>query len=283
MKFPECEMIGINYAYDFEKIVFDKVVPGETVYMVDFSLPIDDMVRLNQLCTFIWIDHHTTAIEDARKIGFLASGGQLVRVDTAGCELTWEYLNEDSSIGEMPYAVYLLGRYDVFDHSNVDVLPFQYGVRRASDTSPDNQILWDALFHDQGMFDNVLNAGIILFDYEIIQNEKFCKAYAFESSLNDMSAVCANKGFSNTKLFDSIYDPEEYKLMILFVMQKNGKWKVTVGSTHDDVHCGNIAKCYGGGGHKGIAGFECEELPFKINDHKVISHTPSTPNNSSKE
>ena len=38
------------------------------------------------------------------------------------------------------------------------------------------------------------------------------------------------------------------------------KWTVSLYSTSVDVS--EIAKKYGGGGHKGASGFHCKELPF---------------------
>ena len=37
---------------------------------------------------------------------------------------------------------------------------------------------------------------------------------------------------------------------------------VSLYSTREDVDCGAIAKSLGGGGHKGAAGFICDELPW---------------------
>jgi len=43
---PNCELIGINYGDPFP---WDSIVPGETVYMADYSLqPHSDMKRLNK-------------------------------------------------------------------------------------------------------------------------------------------------------------------------------------------------------------------------------------------
>ena len=53
-------------------------------------------------------------------------------------------------------------------------------------------------------------------------------------------------------------------MMITF--STNGKqWRVSLYQDgRPDVDCSVIAKKYGGGGHKGAAGFECVTLPFKI-------------------
>lgn len=255
----ESELIGINYGQEFP---WDKITVGEEVYMVDFSLqPFSDMERLNSLCKLYWIDHHKTAIDDAVSAGFLASGGQYLYVGKAACELAWGFFSE----ADTPMAVWLLGRYDVWDHTDSRVLPFQYGMRQFKNTLPDNDDLWHRLFWHDSDVDQIVHNGELILQYEKSQNKKFCKAYCFETTLNGMVGVCANRGFTNSKLFDSVYDPDKHHLMITFVRLKppTGKWTVSLYSTRDDVDCGEIAKSFGGGGHKGAAGFQCEQLPFE--------------------
>lgn len=67
-------------------------------------------------------------------------------------------------------------------------------------------------------------------------------------------------------MFDSIYDPERHHAMATFCRLKPPahKWTVSLYSTRDDVNCADIAKSFGGGGHKGAAGFQCDEIPFEI-------------------
>lgn len=262
-RFPACEMIGINYG---QTIDVDSIKPGEDVYMVDFCLqPFDGMNDLNKRANLHWIDHHAKgSIDEADASGFLASGGHLLEVGRAGCELTWEYLFGERPI---PYGVFLLGRYDVWDHlADRNVLPFQYGMRNFSDTRPENQILWGKIFESSFEVSEIAKNGKLILDYEENQNAKFCRAYSFQTDFEGLKAVCANRGFTNSKLFDSVFNPNEYHLMITFCRLKLPKkqWAVSLYSTRSDVDCGEIAKKFGGGGHKGAAGFQCTELPFPI-------------------
>lgn len=259
-KHPECEMFGINYGQAFP---WEAVKPKDKVFMVDFSLqPFTDMIKLRDMCYYLtWIDHHETAISDARKNDFIVDGR--LAIGMAGCELTWRHLYPQAPV---PMAVYLLGRYDVWDHSNPSTLPFQYGMRQFPDTRPDNQLFWKQVFRSEEMLSAVLGTGRTIIDYETSQNEKFCRAYSFETELNGFTGVCANRCFTNSKIFDSVYDPEKHHMMITFCRLKPpaGRWTVSMYSTRDDVDCGAVAKTFGGGGHKGAAGFQCENLPFKI-------------------
>lgn len=57
---------------------------------------------------------------------------------------------------------------------------------------------------------------------------------------------------------------EPYDLMITFCRRKDKLWNVSLYSTKPEIDCGAICKAFGGGGHKGAAGFQCKELPFII-------------------
>ncbi len=260
MQFPECEMIGINYGDEFP---WESIYHGEVVFMVDFTLqPFSDMKKLNCRSMLTWINHHKTSIDEATREGFLALGGQRLEIGKAGCELTWEWMFPDRA---MPTAVWFLGRYDVWQHQeSAYILPFQYGMRQFEDTTPNNTALWQELFSDnQSAVMPIVCTGETILNYESKQNAKFCKGFAFETELNGFTAICANRGFSNSKLFDSVYDESKHHLMIQFSRQF-GVWNVSLYSTRQDVDCGIIAKSYRGGGHKGAAGFQCQELPFKV-------------------
>ena len=269
---PDCEMIGINYGQEFP---WESILPDETVFMVDFTLqPFDGMERLKKISNLIWIDHHKTEIENAAQRDFHCNGLQLI--GKGACWLTWEYCMEcEYTDQDIPLAVQLLAEYDVWNHSRPETLPFQYGFRMFPDTLPDNQELWGKFFSILVMLTDTVERGELILEYEKQQNEKFCKAYAFETLMpaypdnghvppTAFNAICVNRGFTNSKLFDSNYDPQKYHLMITFQRLKlpAQKWTVSLYSTRDDVDCGNIARSFGGGGHKGAAGFQCEELPF---------------------
>jgi hypothetical protein len=72
---------------------------------------------------------------------------------------------------------------------------------------------------------------------------------------------CAANGRGNSLTLDAFARPE-HKMRILWSFDRN-KWRVHLyDNGHDDVHCGEIAKRFGGGGHKGAAGFELHRDSF---------------------
>src|SRR4026207_1925803 len=84
--FPGCKPMPITHGDVFP---FDAIQAGETIYMVEFSLPMDFVVRLSLVSEFIWIDHHKSAIEAAENVGLAPKG--LRRIGQAACELTWQF------------------------------------------------------------------------------------------------------------------------------------------------------------------------------------------------
>jgi len=255
MKYPVCEMIGINYGDEFP---WEAIKQGETVYMVDFSLqPFEKMIRLDNICQLIWIDHHISAIDEAIKTEWLIDKRKL-KVGIGACQLVYKYLYP----GIVPTFIKLLAEYDVWNHSDPRSLPFQWGMRRFKDTSPENQDLWHSLF-DVEQVQHITEIGGTILEYQQSQDEKYIKACGFDVQFEGLKCIATNKMFTNSMLFTSIWDPEKYDAMLTFGY-RNGQWTVSLYSDKEDIDVSGTAKTYGGGGHKGASGFQCKELPFDL-------------------
>lgn len=255
-RFPQCEMIGINYG---QKFPWESIKKNEIVYMVDFGLqPFEDMIELNKISQLFWIDHHKTSVENSTKYNFKANSLHKLKIGEAGCELTWDYMFPHKT---MPLFVHLLGRYDVWDHENVEnVLEFQYGMRIILDTLPDNQQFWNSLYNPK-IVESIIENGKLILQYEHVTNAKFCNTYAFDCVFCDMTCIAVNKGFTNSQVFDSVYDSTKHDMMLTFsYLPKIKKWTVSLYSDKPNVDCSSIAKIFGGGGHKGAAGFQIDDI-----------------------
>jgi oligoribonuclease NrnB/cAMP/cGMP phosphodiesterase (DHH superfamily) len=266
MRFPECEMIGVDYQDNEDDIL---IPVGEEIYVVDFSFSAKFMKMMQECSVLHWIDHHKSAIEECLHIEGIKGLRYLEEPEhkpfdkISGCELTWKYIYPET---EMPEAVKLLGRYDVWDHSDPNVLQFQYGMRNFDDTLPDSTIwkeeseeavLW---MTTQGLF-GILESGKTILQYEKKKNIVHAKEMSFETIFKGLRAVCINKPFSNSKVFDSIWDEEKHDIMIIFGC-KPRSFKYSLYSTKDNVDCSEIAKLFGGGGHKGASGFHYNRFLF---------------------
>ncbi len=251
-KYPECEMIGVDYK---DSIYNFKINKGETIFIVDFRFPIEEMFELNKIANVYWIDHHKSSIDEADSVGFTASGDQLLEIGKAGCELVYEYLHD--KIPEKDSVVYLLGRYDVWDNSSSEnILPFQYGMRQ-TDTFPGSKI-WDVVFNTD-ITNEIISTGKTIIYYENYQNKIYAKSMSYEAMFEGYRAIVVNKPMSNSQVFDSIYDPNKHDIMIVFGYKKPD-FKYSIFCNKPEIDVSIIAKKYGGGGHTGASGFYSKDL-----------------------
>lgn len=251
------DLIGIDYGYEFP---WDTIKKDESVFMVDFTLhPFEDMIKLNNMCKLVWIDHHTTAINDAKERSFQASSDQFLEIGRSACELTWEYFypNEENE------AVRLFGRYDVWD-LQANTLELQQGIR-LFDTLPTNVELWSKLLtKDNDKFLNdIIDDGKLLLKKQTLDNEIYAKSCSFEVQFDGLNCVCINRGFTNSNIFYSVYNSNVHDAMLLFVWSKD-RWKISLYTDKKDIDVSSICKKRGGGGHKSAAGFQCKQFPFEL-------------------
>jgi oligoribonuclease NrnB/cAMP/cGMP phosphodiesterase (DHH superfamily) len=258
-KFSDCYVYGINHGQDFP---WDMIQEGETVVMCDYSLNGEDMEKLNKLTDFIWIDHHSSAINTVKNTGLEIEG--LREVGKAACELTWEYYYPDKPI---PRTVKYLGRYDVWDFSNEDVEKFQYGMRTIpSDITRPYRIdeFWESMFDDTNEYiDEIIDMGKVVLLYTKSEYERYIRSYGFVTKFEGMRTLACNRGMTGSKLFNSIYKQDElYDIMLAFVKLSHDPymWTVSIYTESDDIDCSVIAKKYGGGGHQKAAGFQCDTV-----------------------
>jgi oligoribonuclease NrnB/cAMP/cGMP phosphodiesterase (DHH superfamily) len=263
------EYIMINYNDEFP---FDRILQGETVYIVDYSLKDEDEYeKLKQITSsIVWIDHHRTAIDKHKKMGEEVLGAR--DIGFAGCELAWDYFFPGQV---MPLAVKYAGRYDVWDFSLYGNIlnEFQSGIR-LYDHGPEDKV-WEKLLwtrqcgdypeaeaeEQEGMdlLNEILISGRIALKYRNNQYAGLIKSWSFWTEWEGYKCVCCNAGSVSSQLFDSVKEP--YDLMLAFVF--DGKqWTVSVYTKRKDIDCGALAVKYGGGGHRQAAGFTIKNLPF---------------------
>jgi uncharacterized protein len=268
---PECELIGFNYGQDFP---WSSILFGETIFMVDVSLPIHQMVELARISTLIWIDHHVGII---REFNALPDEDQQLfdgrrNTKMAACELCWEWFSPEP----VPLVVECLGVYDSWrflPHDEASVKKFQYGMRMTKETRPEHAMaFWEKLFpltlHDEA-FDQIFFRGATIYDYQLAENEKHCRSCAFETMIWDeageeIRCIAVNSSLMNSDVFKSVWDAAKYDVMLCFYWSNRGFWRVSIYSDKPTVDCSVLAKIHGGGGHKGAAGFQCQELPFAL-------------------
>ncbi len=248
----------------------------DMVIMVDVSFPKKEMrkiySRLNY--NFIWLDHHVSAIKENSPVPYAG----LTYTHKAACEITWEYLFPND---KMPEIVRLLGRYDCFGHKGTDeeqkVLEFQYGARSViNDYEKAYKWLIDSIgFYNykdgvQSPEKKIWEMGGYVYQYLCVEakqiyNNGFEIKFGVPAKLNDPNIykegcfICINRERFNPINFGIDYHKDGYDGAACFWYQ-NDMWEFSLYNDNGQVDVSKIAKRYGGGGHKGAAGFIINDL-----------------------
>lgn len=258
-RYPDAEFVG--YDYDEPLTLPEEQCP---VIMVDVSLPMDKMRDLAVWADeMTWIDHHKSAINaynaeyvHGREVEPLIE--TVHEVGKAACELTWNHYFPGIP---MPQAIWLLGRYDVWDMTDIvewneRILPFQYGMRAICNslkTFPPGFLTNSP--ETTSRIEEIIQLGSMIMAYQDIQNEKMATNIAFECRWKNFDVIAMNVSGANSRMFDSVYDPQNHDLMMPFSFDGK-RWKVSLYTTHDRIDCGDVARTFRrGGGHAKAAGF----------------------------
>jgi oligoribonuclease NrnB/cAMP/cGMP phosphodiesterase (DHH superfamily) len=262
-KYPDCRMREINYNENpnFE----EEVVLGEAVFIVDFSFDPDkamELLKRTNNCNITWIDHHNTAKSyqynepfEGKRVVFGGSR-DFSTPGMSGCELTWQYLFREES---MPEAVRLLGDYDTwrFDTKR-ETMKFQFGMR--SEHTDPTSVIWRYVFESRDSVEKVKETGKAILDYKDNVSRRILNN-GYNINFEGHLCFVVNSPLIDSSMFDLHACGNEYGFFISWIF--TGKdYLVSLRSRRDSVNVGEIAKKYGGGGHKGAAGFYCEKLPF---------------------
>lgn len=212
----------------------------------------------------------------------------------SGCEIASIIFDKDLSKNAKK-VIQLLGQYDTWrmfddkkfindDDWNNTVLPFQYGMRaKFNDPEKISDYLERLGSYDKkdnktessSILQSIIDVGedIIIYQEKIdetnIKNNSFEMDFDFKG--NTYKAICLNSTVFNSNVFKSVYYDGYHDLMLAFqYCGKNDKFKFTLYTTKDEVNILEIAKSFGGGGHKQACGFEVEASKITFNK-KVIS------------
>lgn len=247
----------------YDNLPFDKMNRNTTAFFLDifpqpyeerFQQIVDAGIPQNQI---VVCDHHKTFIDTG--IPELVSGE--CQTFYSGCELTWNWLFPDK---DMPQAVHLLGRYDVWDKSNPkkrieQIVPFQYGARmELVDPIFGKHENWVRLFEEESEKEitRIIKLGKDILAYEEAENIKTVQQYAFDAEFRGLKVIaCCSSKFSSN-VFASKWDPEIYDAMMCFCITNDLQVKASLYvDDKEGVDVSIVAKEMGGGGHKGAAGF----------------------------
>ena len=89
----------------------------------------------------------------------------------------------------------------------------------------------------------------------------YIKGLSYVGEFEGLRAIMCNRRAGGSRLFDAVWDEKRHDIMIAWIFSGE-KYFVSLYTTKADIDVSEIAAKYGGGGHKGAAGFTCNQLPW---------------------
>lgn len=288
MKIFDFETYACDYTTDFSRYDIEK---NDVVMIVDLSFTDKTIYQLKDMAEkcnnrIMWIDHHESSLDcyendkELQDLDFLllALGTRENRYSAAFIAfVVFSYIIYPKADDiKIPDYVYLVSDWDTWTHETKDSKYFNKGVN----ASPyihlyskdleryDKHNIWEQLdeefvrkIYTNSTLDELINKGKLLVEENEVLDARYLKSNGFEFNLFGYSVLACNQR-SNSLLFGDKID--EYDFVCPFVLhRRNGKliYTYSLFSTDDELSCKELAERFGGGGHKGAAGFQ---LPFNI-------------------
>lgn len=242
----------------------------DEVYIVDFSLgqqqawaeAIDASRKLT------WIDHHGSAIRNAPPEAHALPGIRAEGAE-AGCLLTWRHFFPESPV---PRALKLISDYDTWTHALPEARAFNAGLKAAYDTRPCEAayetwgwLLWADPYEietDETACVPIICIGERIITKTALRNAGLVAAWGFDVEFEGLRGIALNRNQIDSDAFDSV--AADYDLLLPFIFDGR-QYTVSIyrGGRQPDFDCSKLAERFGGGGHPGASGFQCEVLPWQ--------------------
>lgn len=252
----------------------DKIKDREEIWFVDYSFKENTKHIIEQLlikrCKIIWIDHHTSSIKLESEHKYLKKIAGTRQEGISGAALTYMYCY-NKEFDEIPLYIKLVSDYDCWQFNyGLQTTNFKLGIETFQNNALDE--IWLDLQEEYDFFNNtgfrknaksllqdIIKKGELIKVYIDLDNTYYREHFAYESEIEGYRCFVVNKK-SNSWIFGEKYS--EYPLVMVWVFDGNN-YVYSIFSNNEDVDCSKIAEKYGGGGHKGAAGFSSKELLFK--------------------
>lgn len=256
------DFIEINYGYNFQNEVIDRIHKDEDIIIVDFSFLPEEMEKILSITEKVtWIDHHITAINKYKDFNHEIKG---IRYDgIAGCMLTYIYYHQmnfetefDPKLADKaPWMTKFISDYDVWKYEfGKETTYFILGLDMVEDTHPFARI-WEDLINLYNFVINLINNGKIIEQYKNTESRKSLPR-GFEFDLNGHKIFCENnlKGDS-TNFLEKM---QEYDACLQFYYDGEC-WNYSLYS--EKIDCTQVKICDTQfEGHKGASGCHSKYL-----------------------
>ena len=217
-------------------------VKGKNVVILDFSFDNSTTKQMiEESSDLLVIDHHKSAMVELHDIA-----NTVFDMSKSGAMLSWEFFHPGK---EPPKFIQYIQDRDLWSWE----LPYSKEFSAAFDMVPFEFEEFEK-YEDDSVFDDAVKRGSYILAYSKTVVKKVCeKAQPRKMGGKDVLVVNASHWMSE---IGARLSPDCDFAMIWFWDHEFKETKVSLRAFHDTVDVSEIAKKYGGGGHKKASGFQ---------------------------
>lgn len=271
-----------------EKTLYINNVPEPTkndyVIVVDYSFTKLTKKYLNEIAEkafgTLWIDHHKTSLEicydtdctkdsliylEDNKVRLGTYFYKIVNMDYSGALLAYKLLYPNIKV---PQILKYVDDYDRWVHKYPESKKVNAGFTAIDSYKDITSSYWKLLLCNKNVTDEkhkkleefylkfLITTGSIVLNYDRERYENIVKTMSYFVKIEHFPQynVLAINAKGNSAVFCNRLEDEDVDIGLLYYYD-GYKYCYSIYSTKEDVDVSEIAKYFGGGGHKGAAGF----------------------------
>lgn len=241
----------------------NKVVPecnkDDVVFIVDFSYPRDTLIEFrSKVKSIVAMDHHISAQKDLEGLDYTFYDN-----DKSGAGIVWDLLFSPDT---RPKVVDHVEDRDIWKFVVPNTKQFSAGLHSLGIETPVDTRLYSLLNNDQELYNKVLDTGKILLhqfglmEKNIVKKAKRC-LFCVDGKNYDIMLVNCSSHELISEVGSRLYTENniDFALMYHRNLYKN-KDSCSARSAVGKTDVSEIAKLFGGGGHRGASGFELDNV-----------------------
>lgn len=258
--YPDAEFIPAQYGdlqlmQNIQQDCFENANINYRYIIVDFSFPKDLMIQMyNKAKEILVLDHHKTAQANCEGLNFC-----IFDMNMSGAELAWFHFQELGMLGKTPNLVKYIGDRDLWKFKLPNSADINAYIQSFPMTLEDYEYLYDTL--ENYPLDKAADIGKGIERYKNSMVESMCKnAHPYKMEEYLIPIINSTLLFSEVGHYmcNQTYEwlgNNKPAFAASFFIRPDGKKQWSLRSI-GDFDVSEIAKRFGGGGHKNAAGFE---------------------------
>lgn len=239
--------IPVSYGEPFPREFCEDL--GSTVYILDFSYPKEEMLYWADFYELIVLDHHKTAqanFQDLRHPNIKA----LFDMEKSGARLAWEYFHTVGGVvgGDVPDLILHIEDRDLWRFK----LDRSKEIHKALVSYPMDFKLWDSFDVEKLKVEGVALERMY---NQLVDN--IC-ASSWIGNIGDDLVPMVNTSIAWSEVGDALKKkyPDAKYVASFTEFEKEVMWSLR---SREDFDCSEVAKKFGGGGHRQAAGFKSKK------------------------